>query len=356
MTDADETLIRDADLREELEAARGKAMFGVLVRHIINKQEKRDAEAKAAADKAQALAAMPREKRRRIITQEELSAASPEKDDLRHIHSVLAICGLPYSKLPDDVRTYERRQGNMSLLVKAGELMTPQGLWVPQPIPYGPKPRLIFMHMCSAALHNNSPTIELSETFTSFVREMGFSKSGGERGPLTAFRNQVNAFAGCELRLGTWNGQTAKTKSFRPISEFEVWLSNDPEQQSLWPSTLTFSNEMFESLKQHAIPLNVKAVKAFSGSARKLDLYFWVGWRLHNINKKLSLSWNSITDQFGQGFTRERAFKAQFAEEVSHLKEVFPKLPIRLTEGGLILEPADPDVLALPAPKPIKRG
>lgn len=356
MTQPDEALIRDADLREELEAARGKAMFAVMVRHIINKQEKRDADAETVAERAQALAAMPREKRRRAVTREELEAATPQKDDLRHIHSVLAVCGLPYTRLPADARTYERRQGNMSLLVKAGEVMTPQGEWVSQPIPYGPKARLILMHLCSEALHNNSATIELADTFTAFVREMGFSKSGGERGPLTAFKHQLNALAGCELRLGTWNGQTARTKSFRPINDFEVWLSDNPGQRSLWPSTVTFSQEMFESIRQHSIPLNIRAVRAFSGSARKLDLYFWLGWRLHNIEAPLSIGWDALGQQFGVGFSRERDFRTQLAEELAHIREVFPKLPIRLGESGLLLEPAGPEVLSLPARRPPRKG
>jgi hypothetical protein len=358
MTPADEeALIRDADLKAELEAARGNKSFAFpfMLRHIIDKQQRRDEEAKAKAEKAASLAALPREKRRRTVTREALETAEPQKDDLRHIHSVLAVCGLPYSRLPAEAKTYERRQGNMSLLVKAGEVMTPHGEWVSQPIPYGPKARLILMHLCSEALHNNSATIELADTFTAFVREMGFSKSGGERGPLTAFKHQLNALAGCELRLGTWNGQTARTKSFRPINDFEVWLSDNPGQRSLWPSTVTFSPEMFDSIKQHSIPINIKAVRAFSGSARKLDLYFWLGWRLHNIESTLSLGWEALGSQFGVGFTRERAFKAQFAEELSHIKEVFPKLPLRLTENGLILEPASPDVLSLPTPKSVKR-
>lgn len=352
----EEPLIRDADLKAELEAAQPGFLFDITRQRLIDRQRRRDEEAQAKAEKDATLAAMPREKRRRAITREELEVATPQKDDLRHIHSVLAVCGLPYTRLPADTRTYERRQGNMSLLVKAGEVMTPQGEWVSQPIPYGPKARLILMHLCSEALHNNSATIELADTFTAFVREMGFSKSGGERGPLTAFKHQLNALAGCELRLGTWNGQTARTKSFRPINDFEVWLSDNPGQRSLWPSTVTFSPEMFDSIRQHSIPLNIRAVRAFSGSARKLDLYFWLGWRLHNIEAPLSIGWDALGQQFGVGFSRERDFRTQLAEELAHIREVFPKLPIRLGESGLLLEPAGPEVLSLPARRPLRKG
>ncbi|MFD1696781.1 replication protein RepA [Roseibium aestuarii] len=351
----DDSKIRDADLREELERLRGGPMFTTLAQTLISRQERRDQERAVAEAKARELDAMPREQRRRAIVRQQFEDEPPTVGDLRHIHSVLAVCGLPYERQPLDVRRYERRQGSMSLLVNAGEIMTPSGKWAPQELPFGPKARLILMHLCSQAVLQNSPTIEIAETFTAFVREMGFNDSGGSRGALTAFKQQLNALAACELKIGTWNGTTAKTKSFKPIDEFEVWLSNNPGQRSLWPSTLTFSQDMYESLKHHAMPVNVRAVKAFAGSARKLDLYFWLGYRLHLIDKPLHISWKALAEQFGTGFSRQRDFQRKLAEELGHIEEVFPKLPIKLTEDGLNLRPADPNVLALPAQKVSKK-
>lgn len=358
MADVDTSNVRDADLLAELEAARrnGGIGFEFLARMIVTKQERRDAEAKTAAEKSIALAAMPREKRRRVVVREALEASPPDRADIRHMHSVLAVLGLPYERLPLDVREFTRAQGNMSLNVRAGKIMTPNGEWKTQPLPFGPKARLIVMHLCSEAIRTKSPTIELADTFTAFVQEMGFSKSGGERGPLTAFREQLNALAACDMQIGTWNGVSARTSSFKPINDFDVWLSDNPAQRSLWPSTVTFSQDMFDSLKRHAVPYNIRAVRAFAGSARKLDLYFWLGWRVYNMERPKKIGWDAVKDQFGAGFTRDRAFRAQFAEEVGHLREVFPKLPLRITEGGIILEPAGPEALALPAHRPTKKG
>ena len=157
------------------------------------------------------------------------------------------------------------------------------------------------------------------------------------------------------MRISAFSPGSIKTKQFFPIEEMDVWLSNDPRQKSLWPSTVTFSPTMYESLSKHALPVNAKVVKAFAGSSRKLDLYFWLGWRIHNIDKPLHISWDAIASQFGTGFTRQRAFRAKFAEEVAHIKEVLPKLPIKLTEHGMTISPADPEVLALPVPRAIRK-
>ncbi|MER9458164.1 replication protein RepA [Mesorhizobium sp. M0478] len=355
MNRPDESLIRDEDLLAELEAARGNSLFLAIANTIISRQQRRDQERAADAMKAQALAALPRERRRRAVIREVFENSPPSLADVRHIHSVLAVVGLPHERQAAGVREYVRTQGNMGIIVQAGTTLDETGRAVHHQLPFGPKARLVLMHLCSEAIRQKSATVEIADTFTGFVRDMGFSDSGGRKGPLTAFREQLNALATCSMRISAFAPGSLKTKQFFPIEDMEVWLSSDPNQRSLWPSTVTFSPTMFESLSKHALPVNAKVVKAFAGSSRKLDLYFWLGWRIHNIDQPLHLSWEAVTQQFGDGFARPRAFRAKFAEEVSHLKEVLPKLPLKLTERGLTLSPADPDALALPAQRTLIR-
>lgn len=329
--------IRDADLLTELEAARGSFGFEFRVRALADQQRERDR-----------LAALGREQRRRVLVRRDLEETKPVLDDMRHIHSVLAICGLPYRRLPPDVRDFERKQGNMALDVSAGFLRDPDGNKILQPVPFGPKARLILMHLCSEAIRQKSATIDIADTFTGFVRDLGFPDSGGKRGPLTAFKEQLNALSACTMRMSVWTGERVRTRTITPIEEIDLWLAANPDQRSLWPSTVTFSPSMYESLKRHALPVNVKAVRAFAGSARKLDLYFWLGYRMHNIDRELVISWQALAEQFGDGYTRDRAFKHDFDQALADIKDVFPKLPVTLDENGIRLLPADADALALP--------
>lgn len=335
-----EPQIRDADLVAELEASRGKVGFEFTILHLERRQLERDR-----------LAAMSRDARRRAIVQRELEDNKAAREDMRHIHSVLAICGLPYKRLPPDVREFERKQGNMALDVSAGFLRDTNGNKRPQPVPFGPKARLILMHLCSEAIRQKSATIDIAETFTGFVRDLGFPDSGGKKGPLTAFKEQLNALSACTMRMSVWTGERVRTRTITPIEEIDLWLAANPSQRSLWPSTVTFSPAMYDSLKRHALPVNVKAVRAFAGSARKLDLYFWLGYRLHNIAKETIVPWTSLAEQFGDGYARDRAFKADFDQALKDIKDVFPKLPVRLDEHGIRLSPADFELLALPAPR-----
>src|SRR6187200_2871423 len=77
--------VRDADLVKRLAEAKGVGAEFVW-RQCVAEQERRDA-----------LAAMPRDTRRRAETRYALEEQKgADRDNLRHIHSVLAMCSLPY--------------------------------------------------------------------------------------------------------------------------------------------------------------------------------------------------------------------------------------------------------------------
>lgn len=340
-----ESDIRDADLLAQLaQHARG---FGrdTMVRVLADTQARRDAERAR-------LVAMPRNQRQRAETASQLAAATPQLQDLRHIHSVLAICGLPYKRAPLEQRKYERRQGQMKLVVEAGELTAPDtGEDMVQPIPFGPKARLLMMHLCSEAIQQKSATIEIADNLTAFLREIGYPATGGKRGTLHAFKEQINALAAARMKIAVWNGAQAKQRYIQPFSEADVWLPLDPRERMLWPTTLTFSLDFYDSLKRHALPINAQAVRAFAGSARRLDLYFWLGWRMNNIREPLQMSWAALAEQFGTDYAEQRKFRRDFIADLAAVREIFPKLPAVLDENGLRLTHAAPDTLFLPTPR-----
>jgi len=371
MTDIDApdlSLIRDTDLRKKLAHARERfklpAVFAAEARNLIEQQRERDAKTEARANE---LAAMAPGARRRAKSRDVLEAGG-QREDLRHIHSVLALCGLPYNRQPIEEREYRSKQGNMRLIVNAGELLAPNGEFVKQPLPYGSRARLLLLHLCSEAIRQQSPTINIDDSLTAFINKMGFEANGGPRGNLTAFKQQVNALAACKMTIGTFDekGGRVKTINTAPFSSIDVWFPTSPGQQMLWPSTITFSREFYDTLAKHALPVNVHAIRAFSDSPRKIDIYYWLSHRSYSLSEPIAISWEALKEQFGEGhfvtsgktggYSRDRDFRAKFTKELAHICEVFPKLPVTITETGIRLKPADSDVLSIPAKSSTKKA
>lgn len=331
------TRVRDEDLLKRLAESTGITRPFVL-RQCEEVQVRRDQ-----------LLQLPRDARRRAQTRYALTEeGANDRDSLRHIHSVLAICSLPYTAQPLAVREWERKQGKMSLKVVAGQLLSPEGEWVDQPLPYGSRSRLMLLHSCSEAIRQKTPTIEIEDSITGFIKSMGFAVTGGKNGTLQSFKQQINALAACTMRIGVWDGDHSTTINTQPFSSIDVWFPTTPQQRMLWPSTITFSQEFYTTLTKHALPVNVHAVRAFANSPRKLDLLFWLGYRI-NSNKPLHISWEAVREQFGMGYSRAANFRRDFAEEIADLKEVFPKLPVKLTDKAIIISPGTAEVLAIPS-------
>lgn len=345
----DESLIRDDDLRAQLEKARGTSLvFDVVVRSLISSQRKRDEQRAAEEAKAAKLAAMPREKRRRTVFREVIENEGPSPDNLRFMPTPLAICGLPYKALPEGEIEFERTQGRMAVTVTAGKLRAPDGRKIQQAVPYGPKARLIMAHLSTEALRNKSPVVETSETLSGFMRDMGFEPRGGKNGNIEPFKEQLRALAACRMEISTWDGKRSGQIDVKPLNKVELWFPDHDDQKSLWPTTIAFSEDFYREITNHALPIDVRVLRALSNSARRLDLMMWVTYRITRLQAKLILDWQPLKSQFGDGYTRDRAFKAAMIEDVAALKDIFPKLPLKLTERGLEMEAADQSALAIP--------
>lgn len=295
------------------------------------------------------LSALSSVKRRRVTTSTKLHEENGiQRQDLRHIHSVLAICSLPYTRQDISVREWQRKQGRMNLMVSAGKLLGRDGTWEEQPLPYGSRARLLLLHTCSEALRQESPVIEIEDSLSAFMRAMGLAVTGLKNGTLTSFKQQINALAACKMQIGMWEERGTKTVNTQPFAAIDVWFPKTASQQMLWPSTLTLSQDFYQTLTKHALPVNMHAVRAFAGSSRKLDLLFWLGYRVNGAERPVAISWEMLQEQFGWGYSRVDNFKRDFVREIAEIKEVFPKLPVKFSEVGVTISPGATEVLAIP--------
>ena len=78
-----------------------------------------------------------------------------------------------------------------------------------------------------------------------------------------------------------------------------------------------------------------------------LDLYIWLAWRLHTLNKPTPISWIAIHTQFGAGFDKLFHFKPRFSEALAAAVAAYPEAHVNLDEKGIILHPSRPPVARL---------
>ncbi len=258
----------------------------------------------------------------------ETQADSPE-----FLHSVLCQVGLPRAQT--DTRVFQRNSGTAAIEITAGQLYK-RGKFVPAPMPYGAKPRLVLMHLCAEAVRTRSPEIQVGRSAREFLGRLGLS-DGGEG--YARFRAQMEALAACRMTLGMSVGEKDITINTQPISRFEAWMQHDHRSIGLWPGSMTLSGEFYSTLLEHAVPLDPRAIKELKHSALALDVYTWLAHRLCRVRKAegVKLSWGNLRQQFGQEYACSKDFKKEFRAALLKVRTVYPDARVDDEIGGLRL-------------------
>lgn len=258
----------------------------------------------------------------------------PTRSDF--LHTVMCQVGMP--RRATDARVFERMSGPFSILLEAGKLWNGKK-WIEQPLPYGTTPRLVMVHLSSEAIRTQSRTIEIGSSIRQFLQALGMQTSGGARGGYTTFRKQMEALAACRLSIGMQSEGKVVTVDAKPIKRFEAWYQPDESQPTLWPGVLELSQDFFDTLKQHAVPLDYRALSALKQSALALDIYTWLAHRLCRIEAPngIMLSWENLREQFGQEYVASKDFKREFKAVLRQVLMVYPSAKIEEVPGGLKL-------------------
>ncbi len=263
--------------------------------------------------------------------------------DLDFLHTVLTQTGLPFRN-PGDVRTWERQQGSAAVRIEAGAIADPRtGGFLNVGIPFGEKARLVLIHLTGEALRTGSPVVEVEDSLTAYVRELGLPTDGRTIGTV---KEQLARLSAATVRLAYFADGRAAQVNAALVKGLDLWAPRDARHRILWPSTIRLSDDYFASIQSHAIPLARPAIRALAHSALALDAYCWLAQRLHRVpaGKSQTVSWTALRDQFGQGFARERDFRRQFRETLRGVLTVYPSARVEDGEEGLLLHHSRPPV------------
>ena len=256
-------------------------------------------------------------------------------------HAVLCSVGLPYRD-QGAVRSFERSSGATSLRMEAGALPIAGGAGFEEVgLPFGPRARLLLLHLCSLAVKSSSPIVEVEDSFTGFARALGLSTTGRN---LRTLREQVRRMSCVSMRLSKDYGDSVDVFQGHIFSKMRATYNNEPNQKELWPSFVEFSPDFFESLKNHAVPLRFEAIGALKHSSRALDIYAWLAHRLWRVNKPTSIKWTSLRFQFGGPAIGMGGFKRAFKTALKQVLFVYPEADVVITKRGLTIRCSAPPV------------
>jgi len=274
---------------------------------------------------------------RRRLTDIAAAVLEDEHQEVGYTYSGLCLVGLPHKKLADDA-IWKRDGHTVRMAVEPGR--TDGGGFIG--VPYGARARVVMIYLMTQAVRSKSREIELGRSMNNWMVRMGIPV-GGESAE--AIRDQCRRIAACSLRFA-WQGQGARGISHARIVSREMSFSA-PRPERLWEDCVTLDADLFEALRRHPVPVAETAVRQLRDRSVSLDIYTWLSYRLHWLDKPIHVSWPALELQFGAGYTRPRAFRANFPAALAAAVAAYPDAKVALDETGATLHPSAPPIRKL---------
>jgi Plasmid encoded RepA protein len=265
--------------------------------------------------------------------------ASDDEQLIEFQHGLFCQLALPRSR--QESREWQREYQKGIVKIEAGALYDGRKM-VPQPLPYGPKPRLALIHINSEAVRTRSRFIDIESSAHRFLERLGLNGDGGSTYRL--FKVQMKALAACRMTLGYWHDGKPTTLDSKPIRRFEAWLTRENNQPVFWPAELELATDYFNDLIDHAVPLDGRAIRALAHSALALDAYCFLARRLHSLKKPVLVTWRHFHAQFGHEYAEVKPFRQKWVQATKAALAVYPDARVELVRGGLLLHPSKPPV------------
>lgn len=238
-------------------------------------------------------------------------------------HSILCQTFLPYRDPGDATRLWDVKQGKARMLLKAGEIFDkPNDNWVQVGLPYGARARLILAYINTRAVKTQNPIVDVEDSLTAFIKKLGLHNEGKTIGSVKEQLRRLSA-ANINLAFETSAESVFQTK-FEIVRSFDLWFPKDERQKVLWTSTIQLDDKYFNSLMDHAVPLDERALASLAHNAMAMDIYTWLAQRLHRVKGVEFVAWANLKEQFGNGYDRMDNFKRVFRETLKTVLTQYP--------------------------------
>lgn len=262
-----------------------------------------------------------------------------EANALGYMGRALVQATMPHSRLKEPY--FVRKNGAFSLAMMAHP---DSGL------PFGSIPRLLMAFITTESVRTKSPELILGDSLSGFMRELGIIPSGGRWGSVSRLRNQMERLFSCSISCRYKDDDHTTTINLTPVKSSNLWWNpRDPDQMSLFNSTITLTQDFYEEITTSPVVYRMDALKLLKASSMAVDVYIWTTYRNSYAKKPSYIPWEALQLQFGAGYPLtvrgKLDFKKKFIEALKKVSMVYPDAEkLRAETDHLVFIPGRPHV------------
>ena len=274
-------------------------------------------------------------KRERQVVETAHQVLSDDAERIGFSYSGFALTSLPHKPVAE--HAWKREGHNLTLLLQSG--LDRSGK--PIGLPYGSYARFILLFLQSEAVKTRSRTIELGRSMRVWLGTMGLSIGGMT---YKMVNEQARRISLCNLTFYADRGHQELIRRGGFVDGAITVHDVLEEQPGLWKNQVLLNEEFYKALLDHPVPISEIALKAIGPRSMVIDIYIWLAYRLHALDKEVEIGWPALYAQFGAGYGRLRDFRAQFLEALQLALAAYPDALVGMGDRGVILRPSRPAI------------
>jgi hypothetical protein len=245
-------------------------------------------------------------------------------------HPGLCLTVLPHRERPAR-EIWRRANGPVSLTIQP----TADQAGVFHGVPHGAKARLILLYLQTEAVKTRSRHVELGRSMHAWLRRMGVKPSGTNYSEVD---RQSRKIENC-LLVFSHEGEATAVRWRDTIIRGSFDHKENERRELL---VVELSESFYRAVREHPVPVSEAAVRALGERCMALDVYMWLAYRLHVLERETFVPWGRLFAQFGAATNALKHFKPRFTRDLEMALAVYPLADARLGENGITLAPSPP--------------
>lgn len=216
-------------------------------------------------------------------------------------------------------------------------------------LPYGRLPRIMMAWICTEAKKTSSRQLLLGRSQTEFMAKLGMTATGGKNGSIPRFKEQATRLLHSMISLTSDRGNEHRFSNMLIAKRgMLLWDPRQPDQPSLWDSTLTLDQDFYAEIEQSSVPIDMRVINALR-SPLAIDIYLWLTWRLREIKGgQTVIPWQGLKLQFGSNYEDSNQgllnFKSEFQKKLRDVRRFYPAAKVFPMQNGLKLMESPPHI------------
>lgn len=260
--------------------------------------------------------------------------AAKEAGALGFMARAMVQATLPHKKV--DGGEFMRRNGDYYLIIMAPSIIG---------LPYGSVPRLLLSWVTTEAVRTRSRELELGDSLSEYMRELGLVPTGGRWGSITRLKDQTTRLFASSVSMLRIHGHGTNIMNRLIADETNLWWDGKkPDQAGLWKSNVVLGEHFYNEIIDRPVPIDMRAIRELKRSPMALDAYTWLTYRMSYLSKPTTIPWGALASQFGSNYGELRNFRAAFITELRKVVSIYGAARVQVVERGLELRPSQPHI------------